>query len=53
MADILIIDDKPDDVTLTTQLAQTPGTSAKALHPEDVELSDLSSADLLLFALPM
>jgi hypothetical protein len=48
MADILIIDDKPDEVTLTAQLIQTPRVSAKALHPEDVEVVDLSAADLVL-----
>ena len=48
MADIVIIDDKPDEVTLTAQLGQTPRVSAKALHPEEVEVSDLSSADLVL-----
>src|SRR5947209_20116592 len=48
MADILIIDDKPDEVTLTAPLGQTPGISAKVLHPEEVEVGDLSSADLVL-----
>ncbi len=48
MAEILIIDDKPDQVTLTALLIQTRGIVAKVLHPEEVDVSDVSSADLVL-----
>lgn len=48
MAQILIIDDKPDEVTLTAQLNLARGMTAKTLHPEDVKLADLGDADLVL-----
>jgi len=48
MAEVLIIDDKPDEVTLTAELNQVPQVSSKALHPEDVEQGDLNKADLVL-----
>lgn len=48
MAKILIVDDRPDEDVLTAHFNQLEHVSARVLHPEDVTVSDLSAADLVL-----
>ena len=45
---ILIIDDEPDNLDSQVNLGLADRATAHVIHPQDVEISDLESADLVL-----
>ena len=45
---ILVIDDEPGDLRLQLDLGLAGRVTANVIHPRDVEMSDLESADLVL-----
>jgi hypothetical protein len=48
MVNILFVDDNPDDPRLNITVPKNSEVSTVALHPEDVEIEDLTQADLVL-----